>query len=116
MVRRFRVRFHEHEEIIMAVADKTPGTQKDETAETAAGAQQPAAAPQQSTPTTITIPAMPSLNQIMEPKRLLWLGGLAAVGVVGILDWPVVVAAVGVGSYVAERFARSDAAKGRTGR
>jgi hypothetical protein len=94
----------------MAVADKTPGTQKDEQAEAPAGSQQP-------TPTTITIPAtpsLPSLNQLMEPKRLMWLGGLAAMGVVGILEWPVV-AAVGVGSYVAERFAKSDIAKGRPG-
>lgn len=59
--------------------------------------------------TTITIPAIPSipLNQVIDPKRLLWLGGLAAVGVLGVIEWPVVVA-VGVGSYVAERFAKSN--------
>jgi hypothetical protein len=46
----------------------------------------------------------------LEPKRLLWFGGLAAMGVFGVLQWPVV-AAVGVGSYVAERFAKSEIRK-----
>lgn len=57
---------------------------------------------------SFTVPQMPALGEFMEPKRLLWYGGLAAAGVVGILEWPVV-AAVGVGTYVAERFARSNA-------
>ncbi len=59
--------------------------------------------------TTITIPSMSSMlpvTEAFEPKHLLWFGGLAVAGVVGVLEWPVV-AAVGVGSYVAERFARS---------
>ena len=58
--------------------------------------------------TTITIPSLQSLpgTDALEPKHLLWFGGLAAAGVIGILEWPVV-AAVGVSTYVAERFARS---------
>lgn len=59
--------------------------------------------------TTITIPSFQSMMPVsdaFEPKHLLWFGGLAVAGVVGVLEWPVV-AAVGVGSYVAERFARS---------
>ncbi|MEZ2391001.1 hypothetical protein AB6813_15945 [bacterium RCC_150] len=59
--------------------------------------------------TTITIPSLQSMipaADAFEPKHLLWFGGLAVAGVIGVLEWPVV-AAVGVGSYVAERFARS---------
>jgi hypothetical protein len=60
---------------------------------------------------TIILPSMANLPPLppvqLEPKRLLWLGGLAIMGVVGVLQWPVV-AAVGVGSYVAERFARAE--------
>jgi hypothetical protein len=38
----------------------------------------------------------------IDPARLLWWGGLAAVAVVGIVEWPVALV-VGAGSYVAER-------------
>lgn len=55
--------------------------------------------------TTITVPA--SVGQALEPKRLLWYGGLAALGVVGVLEWPVV-AVVGAATYMSERFARDD--------
>ncbi|WP_020661198.1 hypothetical protein [Amycolatopsis benzoatilytica] len=41
-------------------------------------------------------------------KRVLWWGGLAALATVGILEWPVA-AAVGAGSYVAEKLAAADA-------
>ncbi|MDQ0028595.1 hypothetical protein [Arthrobacter bambusae] len=64
---------------------------------------------QESAGTTITIPSLQSMipgSDAFEPKHLLWFGGLAVAGVMGVLEWPVV-AAVGVGSYVAERFARS---------
>ena len=59
--------------------------------------------------TTITIPSiqgLPGMGEALEPKHLLWFGGLAVAGAIGVLEWPVV-AAVGVGSYVAERFAKS---------
>lgn len=56
---------------------------------------------------SFTVPQIPAMSELMEPKRLLWFGGLAAAGVVGVLEWPVV-AAVGIGSYVAERFAESN--------
>lgn len=55
---------------------------------------------------SFTVPQLPGTAELMEPKHLLWFGGLALAGVVGVLEWPVV-AAVGIGSYVAERFARS---------
>ena len=57
----------------------------------------------------VSLPSLPSISlaQVANPRRLLWLGGLVAVGAVGVLEWPVV-AAVGVGSYVAEQFAKSD--------
>lgn len=56
-----------------------------------------------------TIPGLSNLTfgGLVEPKRVLWLGGLVGLGLVGLLEWPVV-AAVGVGSYVAEQFAKSD--------
>lgn len=47
------------------------------------------------------------LGAVMDPKRLLWLGGLAALATIEIIEWPVAVV-IGVGSYVAERFARDD--------
>lgn len=95
----------------MAANDKDT-TNTDATGTTTGGADTGSGG--QPTGMSITVPrmpAMPSLNELMEPKRLLWFGGLAAAGVVGVLEWPVV-AAVGVGSYVAERFAQSDQRRG----
>jgi hypothetical protein len=43
----------------------------------------------------------------MDPKRLWWWGGLAALAAIEIIEWPVALA-VGVGSYVAERLAREE--------
>jgi hypothetical protein len=40
-----------------------------------------------------------------DAKRLLWFGGLGALAVVGVLEWPVALA-VGAGTVVAERLAR----------
>jgi hypothetical protein len=98
----------------MATADKdkeeaAPGNR----AGAAPGSERRAAGPpDEPQRVTITLPSMANLPPLppvqLEPKRVLWLGGLAAMGVVGVLSWPVV-AAVGVGSYVAERFARSGA-------
>ena len=56
-------------------------------------------------PSIADLPPLPPVQ--LEPKRVLWLGGLAMMGVIGVLQWPVV-AAVGVGSYVAERLARAE--------
>ncbi len=50
---------------------------------------------------------IPGLGGGMDPKRLLWLGGLAALATIEIIEWPVAVV-IGVGSFVAERFARDD--------
>jgi hypothetical protein len=44
----------------------------------------------------------------VDPMRMLWLGGLAALAAVEIIEWPVALV-VGAGSYVAERMARQDA-------
>ncbi len=49
--------------------------------------------------------ALPMVNQMVDPKRLVWLGGLVVVGALGVIEWPVV-AAVGIGSYVAEQLAK----------
>jgi hypothetical protein len=46
---------------------------------------------------------LPGIGDV-DPMRMLWLGGLAAIEVI---EWPVALA-VGVGSYVAERMARED--------
>jgi hypothetical protein len=51
---------------------------------------------------------MPGLLANVDPKRVLWWGGLAALAAVEVIDWPVA-AVVGAGSYVAERWARQAA-------
>jgi hypothetical protein len=51
---------------------------------------------------------IPGLPSSIDPKRVLWWGGLAALAAVGVIEWPVA-AVVGAGSYVAERWARDDA-------
>ena len=50
---------------------------------------------------------LPGLPANVDPKRMLWWGGLAALAAVGVIEWPVA-AVVGAGSYVAERLARED--------
>ena len=60
-------------------------------------------------PSTPSLP-LPGLPFSVDPKRLLWYGGLAALATVGVLEWPVA-AVVGVGSYVTERMARDDAVR-----
>jgi hypothetical protein len=51
---------------------------------------------------------VPGLPGNVDPKKVLWWGGLAALAAVGVIEWPVA-AVVGAGSYVAERWAREDA-------
>jgi hypothetical protein len=46
----------------------------------------------------------------VDPKRMLWLGGLAALAAVEVIEWPVALV-VGAGSYVAEWMACQDAAR-----
>jgi hypothetical protein len=46
----------------------------------------------------------------VDPKRVLWLGGLAALAAVEIIEWPVALV-VGAGGFVAEWMARQDAAR-----
>ncbi len=72
----------------------------------------PATGPGPHAPAASGLPDL-SLGGLVDPKWLLWLGGLVGLGVVGLLEWPVV-AAVGVGSYVTEQFARDDARKSTT--
>jgi hypothetical protein len=43
----------------------------------------------------------------MDPTRLLWWGGLAALAAIEIIEWPVALV-VGAGSLVAERMARQE--------
>jgi hypothetical protein len=52
---------------------------------------------------------LPGMGDV-DPLRLLWLGGLAALATIEIIEWPVALA-VGVGSVVAERLAREDVRK-----
>jgi hypothetical protein len=52
---------------------------------------------------------VPGIGDV-DPMRMLWLGGLAAMATIEIIEWPVALA-VGVGSYVAERLARDDVRK-----
>ena len=46
----------------------------------------------------------------VDAKRMLWLGGLAALAAVEIIEWPVALV-VGASSYVAEWMAHQDAEK-----
>ena len=57
---------------------------------------------------TTPLLSLPGLPSSVDPKRALWWGGLAALAAVEVIEWPVAVV-VGVGSYVAERWARDDA-------
>jgi hypothetical protein len=56
----------------------------------------------------LPLPAMPAGAG---PKRVLWWGGLAALAVVGAIEWPVAVV-VGAGGYIAERLAREGRSEG----
>lgn len=58
----------------------------------------------------VRLPLPGGLAGGMDPKRLWWLGGLAALAVIEVIEWPVALA-VGVGSYVAERLAREEVRK-----
>ncbi|MEU6642537.1 hypothetical protein ABZ863_08290 [Saccharomonospora sp. NPDC046836] len=49
---------------------------------------------------------VPGLGPV-EPKRLLWLGGLAVLAAFEVIEWPVAIV-IGAGTYVAERLAQSD--------
>jgi hypothetical protein len=78
------------------------------------GAQQPGAASAAGHPNGGGFPLpVPGLPSNVDPKRVLWWGGLAALAAVGVIEWPVA-AVVGAGSYVAERLARDDARRDRT--
>jgi hypothetical protein len=49
----------------------------------------------------------------LNPTRMMWWGGLAALAAIEIIEWPVALV-VGAGSFVAERLARQDAAQSPT--
>jgi hypothetical protein len=53
------------------------------------------------------VPLLPDIINGINPQRLLWLGGLASVAAIGIIEWPVALA-IGTGSYIAEHLARQD--------
>ena len=53
----------------------------------------------------LRVPGLAAIGSGSTPGRLLWLGGLAAVAALGVIDWPVA-AVVAAGSYVAEQRAR----------
>src|SRR5947209_17420408 len=49
---------------------------------------------------------LPGMGNV-DPMRMLWLGGLAALATIEIIEWPVALT-LGVGSYIAERLARQE--------
>jgi hypothetical protein len=49
---------------------------------------------------------LPGMGNV-DPLRLLWLGGLAALATIEIIEWPVALT-LGAGSYIAERLARQE--------
>lgn len=56
----------------------------------------------------LRLPLPANLPGGLDAKRLLWFGGLGALAVIGILDWPVAVV-VGAGTVVAGQLARDSA-------
>lgn len=50
---------------------------------------------------------LPGVGNV-DPLRLLWLGGLAALATIEIIEWPVALT-LGAGSFIAERLARQEA-------
>jgi hypothetical protein len=62
------------------------------------------------------LPSMPRIDMNERAGKVMWYGGLAALAVLGVIEWPVA-AVVAAGSYVAERraAARSNAQR-RTAR
>jgi hydrogenase/urease accessory protein HupE len=50
---------------------------------------------------------LPGIGNV-DPLRLLWLGGLAALATIEIIEWPVALT-LGAGSFIAERLARQEA-------
>lgn len=64
----------------------------------------PSSSPSASVPAV----SMPGLPFNVDPKKMLWWGGLGALAAVGMIEWPVA-AVVGAGSWLAERWARDDA-------
>lgn len=55
-------------------------------------------------------PGMPVGMPSGIPGRVLWWGGLAALAVFDVVEWPVAIL-VGAGSWVAERYAKAAAAQ-----
>ena len=51
---------------------------------------------------SVTLPEGMGTLRLPEPRRLVYYGGLAALGLFGVLDWPVVMA-VGIGHLLAEQ-------------
>jgi hypothetical protein len=58
------------------------------------------------------LPGMPGTGQI-EPRRMLLWGGLAALAVVEIIEWPVALA-IGAGSYLTEQLTKRDVEQDRS--
>lgn len=52
---------------------------------------------------------LPGVGNV-DPLRLLWLGGLAALATIEIIEWPVALT-LGAGSFIAERLARENVRK-----
>jgi hypothetical protein len=52
---------------------------------------------------------LPGIGDV-DPMRLVWLGGLAALATIELIEWPVALA-VGAGSFIAERMARQEIRK-----
>lgn len=82
--------------------DSAPATAK---AEVGAAVHQPATGRSQGFLAGFQVP-LPGMGNV-DPLRLLWLGGLAALATIEIIEWPVALT-LGAGSYIAERLARRE--------
>ncbi|HXT45416.1 MAG TPA: hypothetical protein VN748_15080 [Pseudonocardiaceae bacterium] len=74
-------------------------------AEIGAAVHQPATGQTQGFLAGLQLP-LPGMGNV-DPLRLLWLGGLAALATIEIIEWPVALT-LGAGSYIAERLARQE--------
>jgi hypothetical protein len=81
------------------------GAAKPAPAEVGAAVHRPATGETQGFPAGFHLP-LPGMGNV-DPLRLLWLGGLAALATIEIIEWPVALT-LGAGSYIAERLARQE--------
>lgn len=85
-----------------------PGREQSPPQATAAAGARDTGAAARKAPSGAWLP-LPGMPTGVSTKRILWLGGLATLAAVEVIEWPVAMV-IGAGTWVAERLAR-DAAR-----